>query len=392
MRKSRRANQYTPKNKVKVLRGGIEYFDKLEQLIDSAQYGLHLQTYIYDEDETGTRIANALVRAAARKVQVYVLLDGYASQSLSSRFINMLKDEGINFSFFEPALKSTSFYFGRRLHHKVVVADSNACLVSGANISNRYNDLEEAPAWLDWAIYAEGNVARHLTRVCNTIWNRSVLRKRCTIDPFHFVAPLPDDDCLVRVRRNDWVHKKTEITRTYREMLNTAHRQVTIMTSYFWPPRRLLRRMAVATRRGVRVRLILTATADVPFAKYTERYLYPWLLRNNVEIYEYEKNILHGKLAVSDHTWITAGSYNVNHISAFASVELNLDIRDTAIASDVSARFDKIIGEDCRQITEDNFKADSSLIKRFFYYISYRLVHIIFYLFTFYFVQKKAED
>jgi cardiolipin synthase len=385
-------NHYTSKNKVEVLRGGAEFFARLEALIDAAVYSVILQTYIFDPDETGTRILNALKRAAGRKVLVYVLVDGYASSHLTEKDIQALNGGGVRFSFFAPGLKSRHFYFGRRLHHKVAVADGYMALVSGANISNRYNDMDEVPAWLDWAVYVEGEAAGQLNLVCIKLWDRSVLRKRCKIVPGHHTAALPQNECLVRIRRNDWVYEKTQITRTYRELFQTARKEVTVMTSYFWPPQRLLKRMAWASKRGVRIRLILTGRADVPFAKYTERYLYPWLFRNNVEVYEYQNNILHGKIAVCDNEWITVGSYNVNHISAFASIELNLDIKNDAVASEVNKRFDAIIEKDCLRITQSDFKATSNYLKLFFYYLSYRIVHLVFYLFTFYFVQKKSRD
>lgn len=377
---------------MKVLRGGAEYFACLEEIIDSATYSFILQTYIFDPDETGTQIINALKRAAARNVLVYVLVDGYASQHLDAKNIEELNNACVRFSFFDPMLKTGSFYFGRRLHHKVAVADGLRALVSGANISNRYNDMEGRPAWLDWAVYVEGEAARQLNNVCVRLWDRSVLRKRCKIDPDRQVGILPGNGCLVRIRRNDWVYKKTQITRSYREIFQYAKSEVTVMTSYFWPPQRLLKRMARASKRGVKIRLILTETADVPFAKYTERYLYRWLLRNNIEVYEYQKNVLHGKIAVCDNVWLTVGSYNVNHISAFASVELNLDIKNEAVATEVTQRFDQIIREDCVRMTRENFFVTSRPLKMFFYYLSYRLVHMVFYLFTFYFVQKRSDD
>src|SRR5262249_55728255 len=158
--------------------------------------------------------------------------------------------------------------------------DRYRCMVAGINVSNRYNDTEQAKAWLDWAVYAEGEVAAGIEAVCIRTWDRSMFRKKCRATKMPFELPLPEEECRVRIRRNDWVFKKTEITSTYRELFNHAHKEVTVMTSYFWPPQKLLKRMATASRRGVKIRLILTATADVPFSKYTERYLYNWLFRN----------------------------------------------------------------------------------------------------------------
>ncbi len=164
------------------------------------------------------------------------------------------------------------------------------------------------------------------------------------------------------------------------------------MTGYFWPPQRLLLQMDKAAKRGVKIKLILTARADVPLSKYTERYLYGRLLRNNIEIYEYQNNILHGKIAVRDDAWITGGSYNLNNISAFASVELNLEVNNAAAATEVNNQLQKIIDNDCLKINKEEYYAGNHILKRFFYFLAYKATHIIFFLFTFYFRQKKWNE
>lgn len=390
MSAGKRRNQFTVHNKVKLVRGGADYFNYIEEIADAASYSLHLQTYIFDGDETGRRVADALIRAARRKVSVYVLLDGYASQKLPPQFIADMANAGVNFDFFSPFFKRRSFYIGRRLHHKVIVADSSICMVAGINISDRYNDVGGERAWLDWAVYVEGEAAQKLNDVCVRVWNRSVFRKRCKV-----VTPLalrlPREECLVRVRRNDWVYNVSQITRTYREIFRTAESHVVLMTSYFWPPQYLLRHIAAASRRGVKIRLILTAIADVPMAKPAERYLYAWLFRNNIEVYEYQANILHGKIAVCDSKWFTAGSYNVNNISAYASVELNLDVKNDAIATDVQHKLEEIIDRDCLRISVEDFATKTNILQKFWYYLAYRIVHLIFFLFTFYFIRRREN-
>src|SRR5579859_1800533 len=114
---------YTYHSKVRLVHGGKDFFSQLVQIIDAAKSTIHLQTYIYEHDETGQLVADALLRAAQRKVQVFILLDGYASQELPKYFISAWKEAGIHFRWFWPLFKSRQFYFGRRLHHKVVVAD-----------------------------------------------------------------------------------------------------------------------------------------------------------------------------------------------------------------------------------------------------------------------------
>ena len=132
-----KASQSAP---LRLVKSGSDYFNLLEQIIFEAEMKLHLQIYIFEEDETGQKIAKALIAAVKRGVKVFLVADGYASQDLSTSFIDRLKSAGVHFRFFNPLLKSKFFYFGRRMHHKVVVADGNKALVGGMNFSNNYND------------------------------------------------------------------------------------------------------------------------------------------------------------------------------------------------------------------------------------------------------------
>lgn len=381
---------YTIHNKASLISGGKGYFDRLEQLINTAKQTIHLQTYIYDDDETGNRIAEALMAAAKRGVGVYMLLDGYASQHLSSVFINMLKDAGIHFSFFEPLLRSKNYYFGRRLHYKVVVADAACCLVGGRNISNRYNDMPGTPAWLDWAVYTEGEVATGLQDVCIKRWNNhcgKADRITATAMPVYKV----EDECHIRIRVNDWVNRKTEVLQAYMQMFATAQEEMIVMSSYFWPGKKLVGKMADAANRGVHVKLVLASISDVKLAKYAERYMYRWLFKKNIEIYEYNKNVLHGKIAVCDKKWVTIGSYNVNNISARASVELNLDIMNEAFAATTHKQLSDIINTDCALVTSAIYGKEYNFFEQLFQQAAFILLNIIFFVFTFYFRRRRKH-
>ena len=74
-----------------LIHSGDEYFIKMKEIIENAQEEIHLQTYIFEHDETGNEIANCLKEAARRNVKVYILLDAYGSASLPDTFIQDLK-------------------------------------------------------------------------------------------------------------------------------------------------------------------------------------------------------------------------------------------------------------------------------------------------------------
>lgn len=382
------SSAFTNHNKVRLVRGGRDYFNTLAELIRKATTSIHLQVYIFIADETGQVIAEELIEAAKRGVKVYVLADGYASKDLPKEFIQHLRSAGIRFRFFEPLLKSERFYLGRRLHHKVVVVDGYYGLVGGINISNNYNDLEDDPSWLDFALLVEGEAAHELQKVCIGLWLKPTVRiKKKTF--LHDIAyDMPNEECLVRIRRNDWVKRKNQISRSYVEMLQSATSHVIIMSSYFMPGRIIRHNLSRASKRGIKISVVVTGESDIKLAKYAERYMYRWLLKRRIRIFEYNKSILHAKLATCDNKWSTIGSYNVNDISAYASVELNLDVRNEEFSESLQKLMEKIIARDCQEVTEESYITQYHFFKRFLQYCSYLVVRTLYFLFTFYFKQK----
>ncbi len=378
---------YTAHNTIELISGGSAYFDLLVRLIEEAKETIHLQIYIYVADETGIRITEALMRAARRGVKVYMLLDGYASRSLEPEMIVNIRKSGIYFRWFEPLFKSSRFYIGRRMHHKVFVADGLHSLVGGINISNHYNDRPDQPAWLDWAVYVKGEISTDLHNRCVQMWFRSY-KKSALLSSMRTVLD-EGRDCFIRMRINDWVRNRNQISRSYLEMFHRAQSQITILSSYFLPGRVFRKNLTAAARRGVKIRLVLTKLSDVALAKSAERFFYPWLLRRNIEIYEYRKKVLHGKIATYDGQWVTVGSYNFNNISAYASLELNLDVHSQPFAHKVENVLEEIILRDCDPVTTESFAEKTNLFDTLVYRLSYETVRFIFFIFTFYFKREK---
>jgi cardiolipin synthase A/B len=382
-----RMGDYTAGNKVELVRSGKSFFDLLQQLIASAQKTLFLQFYIFLNDETGTPVIEALKTAVRRKVLVYLYIDSYASKELSADCIKEMKEAGIQVKLFEPMLRSNHFYFGRRLHHKVAVADGIHSLVGGINIANKYNDMPGEPAWLDMALYCEGEASLKIEEICSQMWNSKGTRSFKTGKAIEKIYK--KEEVLVRVSRNDWVKRKKSIWKSYLEMLTHAEKNITIMCSYFLPGALYRKKIKAAVSRGVKVKIILAGISDIMLAKHAERYLYDWMLRNNIEIYEYKETILHAKVATYDGCWATIGSYNVNGLSAHASLEINMDVSNAAFASVVEKNLQDIITRHCKQVTKENYASSTNVFRQFWQWVCYNVVNKMLFAVTFYFKQEK---
>lgn len=383
------SDHYTINNYIELVRGGKEYFLRLEQLINQAEHCIQMQVYIFVNDSTGSAIAEALMRAAQRGITVLLMVDGYASQNLPNAFIKKLRNAGIYFKFFEPLIRSRHFYFGRRMHQKVIVIDGRYAIVGGINIADRYNDINDNSAWLDYALIFEGEVALQLHKHCLSYWKTESIPQ--IVIPFSDFAAsiLPENKYSVRLRLNDWVKGKHEVWRSYFNLFSHAEDSITIMCSYFLPGIALRRQLVKAAKRGVQIKVILAGPSDVMLAKYAERYLYHWMLLHNIEIYEYQPTILHAKLATADNHWMTIGSFNVNNISAYASSEINVDVRNRPFVSYVNKQLQNIIENNCIRVTSKNFATNATRFRRFVQKSSYEIIRIILNLSTFYFKREN---
>ena len=141
-----------------------------------------------------------------------------------------------------------------------------------------------------------------------------------------------------------------------------AAKDVRVIVAYFLPTWRLQRDLLRVARRGGRVQLILAGKSDVPLAMLAARSLYRRFLARNVEIYEYQPQILHAKLVFVDGAVYTVSS-NLDTRSLRINYELMIRFEDAAL----SARADDIFGDilkNCRRITIEDWRHSQTFGQR----------------------------
>lgn len=363
---------YYPADDVQLVYSGNDYFEKLEELILTAKTSIYFQTYIFDDDATGILIANALKAAAAKGVKIYMLIDAFGSKELSKKFIVDLQNAGIRIRMFAPFFSKNTINFGRRMHHKVIVADDSIALVGGINISNKYRGSAMERAWLDYAILVKGNVCAQLTKICLALVNRRfpILKK----NP---VTPPAVSNCLVRFRQNDRLRGKRQISKDYLQAIRTAEHSIIFVSSYFLPGRRILKALKKAAKRGVEVTIILSANSDILLFGKATSHLYTSLMKQGIHIYEWEQSILHGKIAMVDDKWVTIGSFNLNYLSALSSIELNVETLDATLVTQLQKHIQEVIKTGCKKIDYDNYQEFNTWKRRIINTTAYYLTRVI---------------
>ena len=360
---------------IALVRSGEDYFSRLESIIYNSEYEIHIQVYLFENDATGNRIINALKEAASRQVKIYLILDGLGSLSFPSKIRNDLEQSGINVRFFAPLFSAYTFYLGRRLHQKIVVADSKVALIGGINIADKYHGTPIEAPWLDYAVQLNGEIAKPIQELCNAIFlKKRRLHSQKIKSVFHL-----QEDILVRILQNDWLKRKNEISNAYIKSIGNAKEEITIIGSYFLPGRRITQALKKAAKNKVRIRLILSGISDLPMTRRATCYLYSKLLSYDIELYEWNSSILHGKTAVIDSYWTTIGSFNLNNLSSYGSIETNVEINSPIFAQMYQEDLNQIIAQ-CQKITPQTLSIKNTTLAKFTNWISYystRFIEII---------------
>ena len=363
---------------IQLVHSGEDYFSRLERIINEAVIEIHIQTYIFSNDATGKRILFAIKGALNRQVKVYLLLDGFGSLYFPNEISNELRQAGGHIRFFSPLFSASSFYIGRRLHKKVVVADSKVALIGGINIANRYHGNSDEKPWLDFAIEINSSIVKSIQSHCKANYYKKKSALRETIPPI-FEA---EEKVLIQILQNDWLNRKSEISEAYIKSIRNANEKIIIVGSYFLPGRKLTKALLKAAKHKVKIQLILSGISDLPMTRRASCYLYNKLLQHNIELYEWNQSILHGKAMVVDGSWSTIGSFNLNNLSSYASIEMNVGIESPAFASLFEKELQEILLQ-CQKITPESFQTRNTIRSKINNALSYYITRGIEIIVTF---------
>ena len=348
-------NNWRDGNRIELLENGDEFFPAVFEAIGNARNTVILETFIWFEDEVGKQLHKVILNAAKRGVSVDVLLDGYGSPDLSDEFVSQLTSAGVKFRYYDPrpplfGMRTNVF---RRMHRKLVVVDGRLAFVGGINYSAEHMIDYGPEAKQDYAVRVEGPVVDDIAgfvvsnlpghEIPRRWWDR---RRHQAQD-----NPLPGEAQALFVWRDNDRHRD-DIERYYLKMLSNAKQEVIIANAYFFPGYRLLHAMRNAARRGVKVKLIVQGEPDMPIVKVGARLLYNYLVKGGVEVYEYLRRPLHGKVALMDDHWATVGSSNLDPLSLSLNLEANLIVYDLNFNQRLRENLTQLISEDCQQVDE----------------------------------------
>lgn len=335
-----------------VLVDGKEKFAKLRAAVDAAKHHVHVLYYIFEPDQTGAELRDALVAAAKRGVEVRLLVDAVGSSRLSKAFLEPLVEAGGQVAFFNRLnLRRRSRLLNFRNHRKIVVCDGVVGFCGGINVHDEDNVAVRPDGWRDTHLYLEGPCVAGLQLVFLEDWHYT----RGQAPQGERYLPVAPEDAPehragepVQILDSGPDTDHETIKMAYFAAINAAKRRVWLTTAYFVPDESLLLALKTAALRGVDVRLLVSKKSDSRIVSAAARSYFDELIKAGVVILEYQPRMLHAKTIVVDD-WLSAiGTANLDN----RSFRLNFEV--TAL----------VFGRRIADVLADLFEADSRESRR----------------------------
>lgn len=356
-------------NRLRLLDDGPERLAALLELIAGARSSLRLLYYSYANDGVGERIRSALIDARARGVRVSLIIDGFGSTA-GDAFFAPLQAAGGEVCRFIPR-------FGRRYllrnHQKLALADDERVIIGGFNIEDSYFDEGSRQGWRDLGALLEGPAAARLVGYYDALANWARRPKPRIRDLRRALQQWSEPGGPVRWLFGGPMRRLSPWARAVRKDMRRAD-GIAMIAAYFAPTPAMQRRIEAVARRGV-AQIITPSLSDHGAMIAAARHCYARLLRNGVEIHEYQPKRLHTKLFIAGDA-VNLGSANFDVRSMFLNLELMLRVEDRAFADHCRAYFGGELAHS-RRIGAKEHHARATMLNRLKWGLAYYVVAVL---------------
>lgn len=334
----------TANNDVKLLVNGEKKFPEVLKVLKEAKDHIHIEYYIYEDDEIGRTISNMLIQKAKEGITVRFIYDDFGSSSIRKKIVPHLKNNGVEVF---PFLKVYFIAFANRLnyrnHRKIIVVDGCTAFVGGINVSDKYiNGKDDSKLfWRDTHLRIDGPGVHYLQYLFMCDWNFCAGAKLLPDEKFfprtnHLFT---EENKIVQIAASGPDSENPTILFSILQAINLATEEILITSPYFIPGESLLDMLTIASLSGISVKLLVPGISDSLLVNFAARSYYKELLKAGVEVYLYKKGFVHAKTLVADRRIAMVGTANMDFRSFDLNFEVNAIVYDHEIASELSDVF-----------------------------------------------------
>ncbi|ADH99475.1 cardiolipin synthase [Salisediminibacterium selenitireducens] len=331
----------TKGNAIDIFHDGQDKFDQLIDDIRAANHHIHLQYYIFRNDELGKKIIYELTEKAKQGVSVRVLYDELGSRKLRRKHFKSLADAGGKIGVFFPSKVSLiNIRLNYRNHRKLVIIDGEIGYVGGFNIGDEYlGKSEKFGYWRDTHLRIRGEAVDPMQTRFILDWNQASKSEPIQYDPAYF----PDKDHLgnaaIQMVSSGPDSPYEQIKNGYIKLIFEAEESIYIQTPYFIPDKSLLDAVQIASLSGKDVRVMIPNKPDHPFVYWATYSHIGQILETGARVFIYEGGFIHSKNVVIDGKICSVGTANIDMRSFKLNFEINAFIYDIETSGRVVSDF-----------------------------------------------------
>ncbi|MGZ9586347.1 cardiolipin synthase [Paenibacillus marinisediminis] len=339
-----------------VLTNGEETFSALIRELRRAKHHIHMEYYIYRDDDIGRQIKSILMEKARAGVQVRFMFDAVGSIYLKKSFLNEMRQAGIQVVAFGP-MKFRIFTnrMNYRNHRKIVIIDGDVGFIGGLNVGDEYLSRSKTYGfWRDTHMIVRGEAVQTLQMIFLQDWRH--MTKEELYDSRYFVvsSPIKESAGAVQIIASGPDQQFQTMKNVFFSMLTSARRSIWMATPYFIPDEDILTAMKVAALSGIEVKLLFPAKPDKWLPFLASHSYFQGLIEAGVKIYEYEKGFLHSKLVIVDGEIATIGTTNLDMRSFYLNFEVNALLVQTKSVDQLVRDFERDL-QSTKRIREEHF-------------------------------------
>ncbi len=328
-----------PGNSIEILVNGDQFYPRMLSDIARAQNSVTIEAFIYWEGDIGRRFADALAERSRAGVAVKILLDAVGSSTIGDKILETLESSGCQVTWYRPIHWYTINRYNNRTHRKSLIIDGRVGFTGGAGIADHWMGNAENPDhWRDTQIRIEGPAVAALQN--GFAENLLETTGELVSGPAYYPSVPPAGALPVQAIMSSPDSGTSSARIMYYLSIACARKSIFIANSYFIPDEQAIDMLVEAKRRGVDVKIMVAGIHnDSTIARTNSTRLYGELLEAGIEIYEYNRTMLHHKYMVCDGIWSTVGTTNFDNRSFALNDESNMCVYDAPFAAQWSQMF-----------------------------------------------------
>ena len=327
-------------NHVEVLQNGDGFFPRILADIKAARETIHVESFIWWEGEICNQVAAALAAKAKEGVEVRVLVDASGGRKLRGKLGDMLEASGARVAWFHPVRISNLGRLNNRDHRKLLIVDGRIGYTGGYGFATEWTgNAQDRDHWRDTGLRIIGPVVNRMQAAFCENWIEETGE---ILAGDKYFPHLPHaGNTPAHAAYTSPTGSVSSVQVLYYMAIKAARKEIIIQNPYLLPDPSSIGALEDAVARGVSVKIMVPSTevTDSAFVQHASHHHFGTLLKRGVQMWEYNKTLLHQKVIIVDDIWSCVGSTNFDDRSFELNDEISVGVLDPQIAAQLKSAF-----------------------------------------------------